>query len=51
MSEVSATIDIAAPPEEIWSVIMDPSRFGDWVTIHRKLCSVDDGPRREGFKV
>jgi uncharacterized protein YndB with AHSA1/START domain len=51
MSEVSVTIDIAAPPEEIWAVIMDPSRFGDWVSIHRKLCSADDGPLRPGFKV
>jgi uncharacterized protein YndB with AHSA1/START domain len=51
MSEVSATIDIAAPPEEIWAVIMDPDRFGDWVSIHRKLCGADEGPLREGFHV
>ena len=51
MSEVSATIDIAAKPEEIWAVIMDPARFGDWVSIHRKLCAADDGPLREGFHV
>jgi carbon monoxide dehydrogenase subunit G len=51
VSEVSATIDIAARPEEIWAVIMDPSRFGDWVSIHRKLCSADDGPLRAGFQV
>ena len=51
MSEVSATIDIAARPQEIWAVIMDPSRFGDWVSIHRKLCSADDGPLRAGFQV
>jgi carbon monoxide dehydrogenase subunit G len=51
VSEVSATIDIAARPEEIWAVIMDPARFGDWVSIHRKLCSADDGPLRAGFQV
>ena len=51
MSEVSATIDIAATPEEIWGVIMDPDRFADWVSIHRKLCSADAGPLREGYKV
>jgi carbon monoxide dehydrogenase subunit G len=51
MSEVSATIEIAASPDEIWAVIMDPDRFGDWVSIHRKLCSADSGPLREGFHV
>ena len=30
---------------------MDPTRFNEWVTIHRKICDVDDGPVREGFKV
>ena len=28
---------------------MDPSRLGDWVTIHRRLIRADDGPPREGF--
>jgi uncharacterized protein YndB with AHSA1/START domain len=51
VSEVSVTVDIAAAPEEIWAVIMDPARFGDWVSIHRKLCSADDGPLRKGFRV
>jgi carbon monoxide dehydrogenase subunit G len=52
MSVVRATIDIDAPPQEVWDVIMDPERFGDWVTIHRKLCRVDEGePCREGFKM
>jgi uncharacterized protein YndB with AHSA1/START domain len=39
MSEVVTSIDIAAPPEKVWEVVMDPLRFGDWVTIHRKLVS------------
>src|SRR4051794_37761894 len=39
MSEVVTTIDIAAPPEEVYDVVMDPTRFGDWVTIHRRLVS------------
>ena len=30
---------------------MDPRRFDDWVTIHRKLGHVDDGELREGFRV
>ena len=44
VTAVSATIDIAVPPERVWDVIMDPEHFGDWVTIHRKLGHVDDGP-------
>ena len=37
MSEVITSIDIAAPPEKVWAVVMDPERLADWVTIHRKL--------------
>lgn len=37
------SITIAAPPERIWDVIMDPHRLGEWVTIHRKLNSASDG--------
>ena len=51
MSTVSATIDLDCPPEMVWKLIMDPSRYRDWVTIHRKLGDVDDGPVREGFQV
>ena len=51
MSEVKVQIDIAAPPEKVWEVVMDPSRFGEWVTIHRKVNSADGGPPREGAKM
>jgi len=43
MSEVITSITIDAPPEKVWDVIMDPHRFGEWVTIHRKLDSASDG--------
>jgi carbon monoxide dehydrogenase subunit G len=51
VTAVTTSIEIAAPPQAIWDVIMDPRRFGDWVTIHRKLGKVDDGELREGFRV
>lgn len=51
MTQVKASIEIAVPPERVWDVIMDPSHYGDWVTIHRKLGHVDDGELREGFRV
>ena len=37
MSEVVTSIDIDAPPQAVWDVVMDAERLADWVTIHRKL--------------
>jgi carbon monoxide dehydrogenase subunit G len=37
MSEVTTTIDIAAPPQAVWDVVMDAERLEEWVTIHRRL--------------
>jgi uncharacterized protein YndB with AHSA1/START domain len=48
MSQVSASIDIDAPPEKVWEVVMDPERLGDWVTIHREVDRVSDRPLRDG---
>lgn len=39
MSEVHCTIEIAAPPERVWEVVMDPARLADWVTIHKRLAN------------
>src|SRR3954454_5797649 len=36
-NDVMTSIDIAAPPEKVWALVMDPNRLQDWVTIHRKL--------------
>jgi carbon monoxide dehydrogenase subunit G len=49
MSLVTASIRIAAPPAEVWKLVMDPSCLGEWVTIHRKLIHADDGPPRIGY--
>jgi uncharacterized protein YndB with AHSA1/START domain len=51
MSEVRASIDIAAAPEKVWALVMDPERLGDWVTIHRALGRHDRGPARRGFEM
>jgi uncharacterized protein YndB with AHSA1/START domain len=48
MSSVHVSTEIAAPIEQVWEVIMDPDRLGDWVTIHRSLHSVSERPLREG---
>jgi hypothetical protein len=48
MSEVHASIDIDAPPQQVWDTVMNPQRLGDWVTIHRRLGDAPDGPARRG---
>jgi carbon monoxide dehydrogenase subunit G len=39
VSDVSTSIDIDAPVEDVWATVMDPTRLGEWVTIHRRLVS------------
>lgn len=51
MSEVTVSIDIAAPVEEVWRTVMDPQRLGDWVSIHRSLDDHDDGSPRTGYEM
>ena len=46
MTLVRCTVQIAAPPERVWDVVMDPRRLADWVTIHRRLGPVPDRLRR-----
>jgi uncharacterized protein YndB with AHSA1/START domain len=41
VSEVSTSIDIDAPVEDVWRTVMDPTRLAEWVTIHRRLVSYD----------
>lgn len=51
MSLVTASIHIDAPPEDVWKMVMDSSRLGDWVTIHHALNRADDGPARVGYRM
>ncbi len=51
MSTVRVTIDIDAPPEEVFDTIMDPNRLGDWVTIHRSVSNVSAQPDSDGAKM
>lgn len=45
MSEVVTSIDIDAPPDAVWRVVMDPERLAEWVTIHHKLKDARGGAR------
>jgi hypothetical protein len=49
VTEVVTSIDIAAPPERVWALAMDPDCLSEWVTIHRRLHSHDGGPPRTGY--
>lgn len=51
MSAVEASVELPAPPDEVWPVVLDPSRLHEWVTIHRSLTSADPGPPRAGFRM
>jgi uncharacterized protein YndB with AHSA1/START domain len=51
MSRVTASIDIAAPPERVWETVMDPDCLERWVTIHRRLIHADRGPAVVGFEM
>lgn len=48
---VSATVRIGAAPSAVWDMVMDPARLADWVTIHRRLISADEGAPRVGFRM
>jgi uncharacterized protein YndB with AHSA1/START domain len=51
MSLVTASTQIAVAPEEVWNMVMDPARLGDWVTIHRRLVHADEGPLQVGYEM
>ncbi len=48
MSSVTAQVEIGAPIERVWATVMDPSRFDEWVTIHRSVSGVSSDPQARG---
>jgi hypothetical protein len=51
VSVVIAKIDIDAPMQDVWDYVMDPSHYGDWVTIVDDVSNVSRGPLRPGFRM
>ena len=45
--EVRTEIEIDAPAERVWDVVMDPRRLGEWVSAHRDV-QWDGGELGEG---
>jgi len=51
VSTVHAQIEIDAPPDQVYDVMLDPARLHEWVTIHRKVNRTDDGTPRMGYEM
>jgi len=51
VSVVTASIDIDASMQEVWDYVMDPSHYGEWVTIVDAVSNIDRGPLRRGFRM
>ena len=49
--KVERTVQIAAPPERVYDVIMDPRRLEDWVTIHDELEDAPSAALKKGSKL
>ena len=51
MSVVEVSMQLPASTAAVWDVVMNPERLGEWVMIHRKLVSADEGPAHAGMKM
>jgi carbon monoxide dehydrogenase subunit G len=45
---VREAIELAVPPETVWDTVMDPERFGEWVTTHDSIEEAPPGELGEG---
>lgn len=48
MYEITASADIAAPPEAVWALLCDPARYPDFVDPTDEMLSVPEAPFGEG---
>jgi carbon monoxide dehydrogenase subunit G len=49
--KVERSIDIGAPPETVYDLIMDPTRLEDWVSIHHQLEDAPEGQLKKGSEI
>jgi uncharacterized protein YndB with AHSA1/START domain len=45
---VETEVEIAAPREEVFELLLDPSRLDEWVTASHGVADAPDGPLRSG---
>jgi carbon monoxide dehydrogenase subunit G len=48
---IERSIQLAATPEAVYAVIMDPARLEDWVTIHESLEDAPNGRLEHGSQM
>ena len=49
--KVQRTTEIAAPPERVYEVVMDPRHLEDWVSIHESLINAPNGELKRGSEL
>jgi uncharacterized membrane protein len=49
--KVERTIEIDAPARQVYEIVMNPARLGDWVTIHDHLEDAPQGQLKRGSKL
>ncbi len=49
--KVERTIEIDATAQQVYDIVMDASRLGDWVTIHDHLEDAPNGRLKQGSKL
>jgi carbon monoxide dehydrogenase subunit G len=49
--KIERTIEIGAPPERVYEVVMDPRQLEDWVTIHDDLEAAPEGRLDDGSEL
>jgi carbon monoxide dehydrogenase subunit G len=47
---VAQSIEIEAPIDAVWDLVMDPERLGEWVSIHRSVSEVPAGDLTSGSR-
>jgi carbon monoxide dehydrogenase subunit G len=49
--KVERSIELGAPPDRVYDLIMDPTRLEDWVSIHHHLEDAPPGQLKKGSKI